>query len=301
MVTKVAVGCGGCGQQGRIDLERVSDRLKCKCGSSEVDLLERRRDTRARFITASLPKRATHPTYDWDPDPVGDAWRASTPNGDYLIVEPDLTTGFYGVVEDERGNVLHHQVMSTDNLDEAKGHMEVAYAEEFLAGRNERQTEQAVVGSKSAAGRISVRPGTYRREEGWFVSGTDPRGRQVKVFVRNEDTARSLKDAIKAEDEEEFRRLLLSESKTSSNTADKVCPTCGGTGNLPEGGSYEGTEKCPECGGSGRVTAARRDTRTSTLRQNIIEDIRATNPNASMGKVSSLARRVEQTYLRQAR
>lgn len=232
MVTKVAVGCGGCGQQGRIDLERVSDRLKCRCGSVDVDLLERRRDVRGRFISTAALKTAAHSTYEWDPDPVGEAWRAPTPSGHFLIVEPDLTTGFFGVVEDRQGNVLYQQVMSTANLDEAKGHLEVAYAETFLVPHNERQTEQAVFGSK---------------------------------------------------------------------TAETTCPRCGGTGNLPEGDGNEGTTKCPRCDGSGRVTARRRDVRTSTLHQRIVEDIRTSNPKVSMGRAASLARRVEQTYLRRAR
>jgi hypothetical protein len=50
----------------------------------------------------------------------------------------------------------------------------------------------------TAAARLSIRPTTYRGEEGFLVRGRDGAGRQVSVFTTTRGSAEHIRDQVKA-------------------------------------------------------------------------------------------------------
>lgn len=68
-------------------------------------------------------------------------------------------------------------------------------------GRFLNRTEaQAIDGNvgHGRAGVVQVRPGTYRDEPGFKISGTDPRGRRVSIFARTRESAEHIRTKVLA-------------------------------------------------------------------------------------------------------
>lgn len=316
---KVAVVCEDCGQKGALPFGKVSSALRCRCGSSRVELLE-----------ASRKKAADGD--GWVAEDYGDLVKYIPLANDQQIelnTTDEYPFKWYLWVHSPSGSEMLQQGRA-DDVESAKRDAEDAA--EFwgitMSSSRKRAEKECTCweGYERVPGTETCESGSCRKKqsrrrasvEGWtgFVSqdwtpiGIDHAKHIVRdgkeIGLRVSPDGKWTVDAGNAgdpssyelwysgesdsmelakEDAEAAATRVASRRRANTTMVDAPqCPTCGGTGNDPQYG-----EKCRTCGGTGL---------TASLRASIVSDIVADNPHLSRREVRRLARKVARQIAR---